>query len=293
MDQPFVGEPFPATPDTYVIPTYWPIPQVGVIPMNAFVIAAAEPVLVDTGVGVLSDDFIAALSSVISLDQLRWIWLSHDDRDHTGSLHRLLELAPRARVATPFFAIGRMLPEQPFPLDRLRLVNAGDVLNVGDRNLTAWRPPLFDSPSTAGFRDDSSGVLFTSDCFGGPLPTAEQAVVHSIAELPETTVARGQLAWATVDTPWVAMVDRHRFAASLERIRRIAPVAVLSSHLPPAGHQHVDRLLATLREAPDAPPVPGTTQTELDAMLAGFRPAEPDLNPSVPNPAEAQKELTP
>jgi len=61
----------------------------------------------------------------------------------------------------------------------------------------------------------------------------------------------------------------------------------------PAGHQHVDRLLATLREAPDAPPVPGTTQTELDAMLAGFRPAEPDLNPSVPNPAEAQKELTP
>ena len=40
---PMVGEPFAAGHDVQVIPTYWPVPNVGVLPMNAFVIRADEP----------------------------------------------------------------------------------------------------------------------------------------------------------------------------------------------------------------------------------------------------------
>lgn len=271
MDTLIVGQPFQAGTEVHVIPTYWPIPNVGVIAVNAFVLHAAEPVLVDTGAGQLSDDFIAALRSVIDLGELRWIWLSHDDRDHTGSLYQLLDLAPSARVATPFFAVARMLPERPFPLDRLHLTNAGDVLNVGDRNLRAWRPPLFDSPATVGFLDDRSGVLFTSDCFGAPQPTPAEATVHSIAELSADVVAQGQLAWATVDTPWVSLVDRDTFAQSVEGVRRIGASAILSSHLPPVLGR-TDQVIDTLHRAPTADPVAGTTQAELEALLASFAP---------------------
>jgi hypothetical protein len=37
------------------------------------------------------------------------------------------------------------------PLDRVHLVNPGQQLTVGDRTLTAVKPPVFDNPATTGF----------------------------------------------------------------------------------------------------------------------------------------------
>lgn len=268
---PMLGDPFAASSDTTVIPTYWPVPNTGVLPMNAFVIRAAEPVLVDTGTGTLSDDFIDALGSIVAPADLRWIWLTHEDRDHTGSLRRLLELAPKARVVSTFLAVGRMLPDAPFPLDRLRVINPHETLNVGDRNLVALRPPLYDSPGTVGLFDDRSRILFSSDCFGAPLPTAEEAAARSVGEVAEDTVAQAQIAWATVDSPWVTMTDEPTLGRALDGIRRLEPTAILSSHLPPV-HAEIDQVLETLRKAPSADPVPGVTQAELEVLLAQFDP---------------------
>jgi glyoxylase-like metal-dependent hydrolase (beta-lactamase superfamily II) len=269
--EPFLGEPFAASRDVHVIPTYWPVPNAGVLAMNAFVIKAAEPVLVDTGVGVLAEGFVDALASILPLEQLRWIWLTHEDRDHTGSLTRLLDLAPRARLISNFFAVGRMMPETPIPLDRLRVINNGESINVGDRNLTAIRPPLFDSPATTGFLDDATGTLIVSDFLGAPLP-GDAATAHSTDVLDPETVAAGQLAWATVDAPWVSYVDEGRFARELDAVRALQPTTVLSSHLPPV-HTATERLLTTMRQAPRAEPVPGTTQAELETLLATFEPS--------------------
>jgi glyoxylase-like metal-dependent hydrolase (beta-lactamase superfamily II) len=271
--EPVLGEPFAADPDTHVIPTYWPVPGTGVIPMNAFVIRAAEPVLVDTGTAALSDQFLDALGSIIDPAALRWIWLTHEDRDHTGSLRRLLELAPQARVLTTFMAIGRMLPDGPFPLDRVRLVNPGKTVNVGDRNLLALRPPLFDSPATVGFLDDRTGALFSSDCFGAPLPEPDMAAAHRADDIPPDVLAPSQVAWATVDSSWVTMASPVALGRALDHLRRLEPSRVLSSHLPPI-HGCLDRVADTLRTVPSADPVPGVTQAELEALLAGFEPVK-------------------
>jgi hypothetical protein len=48
-------ETYSAVPDIEVLPSYFPIPGFGILLMNAFLIRAAEPVLVDTNVAVLSD----------------------------------------------------------------------------------------------------------------------------------------------------------------------------------------------------------------------------------------------
>ncbi len=40
--------------------------------------------LIDTGIAVDGEEFIEALSSVIGPAALRWLWLIHDDADHTG-----------------------------------------------------------------------------------------------------------------------------------------------------------------------------------------------------------------
>ena len=70
---------------------------------------------------------MTALRTVIDPADLRWIWLSHTDFDHIGSLHTLLDENPQLRVITTFFGVGIMgLSSTPLPLDRVRLVNPGE-----------------------------------------------------------------------------------------------------------------------------------------------------------------------
>ncbi len=115
---------YKAAPDIDVLTTSFPVPGFGLIPINAFVLHAAEPVLVDTGTMVESDEFLTALRTVIDPSDLRYIWLTHTDFDHIGSLGRLLEEHPQIRVVTSFLGVGIMglfapladgarLPDQP------------------------------------------------------------------------------------------------------------------------------------------------------------------------------------
>jgi hypothetical protein len=205
-----------------------------------------------------------ALRSVIDPQDLRWIWLSHTDFDHIGSLAQLLGENPRLRVITSFLGVGIMgLTESPLPLDRVYLINPGETMTAGDRTLTAVKPPVFDNPTTTGFVDSRSGSLFSSDCFGALL----QSVPPNAADLSERDLRDGQVLWATIDSPWLHRVDAGAFGAELERIRRIGPSTIYSSHLPPAPGGLMDRLLASLAAAPGAGPFVGPNQQALDAML--------------------------
>jgi flavorubredoxin len=152
----------------------------------------------------------------------------------------------------------------PLPLDRVHLVNPGQKLTVGDRTLTAVRPPAFDNPATVGFHDDRSGALFSSDCFGALLPTAPE----NAADLSDQELREGQVFWATLDAPWLHKVDEAAFVKELNGIRDMEPALVLSSHLPAAPGGMTERLLASLEAAPTATPFVGPDQAALEAMLA-------------------------
>ena len=46
-----MSKPHQVAQDIAVIPAHFPIPGAGCVPINAFVIKAKEPILVDTGMG--------------------------------------------------------------------------------------------------------------------------------------------------------------------------------------------------------------------------------------------------
>ncbi len=48
------------------------------------------------------------MESIIDPRHLRWVWLTHDDVDHTGSIQRVLEATPNARLAVTAMAAIRM-----------------------------------------------------------------------------------------------------------------------------------------------------------------------------------------
>ncbi len=257
---------YKASPDVDVVTSTAAISGFGNLAINAFVIHAAEPVLVDTGTVRESEDFMAALRTVIDPADLRWIWLTHTDFDHIGSLQRLLDENERLRVITSFLGVGIMSLAAPLPMDRVYLVNPGQTVDVGDRILTAVRPPAFDNPITTGLRDERSGIFFSSDCFGALL----DKVPECAEDLSDQALRAGQVFWATVDSSWLHKVDRGVFASELDHIRALEPTMILSSHLPAARGSSIERLLDALAAVPDAPPFVGPDQAALEQMLAGI-----------------------
>jgi hypothetical protein len=200
------------------------------------------------------ESFLKALSSVIEPSELRWIWLTHPDRDHMGALFDILAAAPEARLVTTFAAAGYLTVEFPMPMDRVYLLNPGQELPVGGgRTLRAFRPPLFDSPMTVGFLDSATGTCFSSDCFGAPMQTVAEAEVDDASSLAPETLRAAQLLWAGADSPWVNNVDRQLFTATYADLRAAAPTRFLGTHLPPASGQ-ADVFMDFLAEAPSAPP---------------------------------------
>ena len=262
MDQPTMIGHRPVAADTASIVSYFPLPTYGVLPINAFLIRAKQPVLVDTGTAVLRGPFMRSLRSLIDPADLRWVWLTHVDMDHAGNLAQVLEAAPGARVVTTFLGMGKMLLHQ-LPVDRAHLLNPGQSLDVGDRQLLCLRPPTFDAPETTGFFDTRTNALFSADCFGALMKEpAEDA-----SDIAPSDLKEGLITWATADVPWLAAVRADSLAEALGKIRELKPRAILSSHLPPAMGM-TDTLLGYLAEARLAAPFTGPDQAALEISTA-------------------------
>lgn len=251
-----------AGPDTRVFPASTPVPGFGVLAVNAFLIHARQPVLVDTGLAATRDAFLAALRAEIDPADLRWIWLTHLDADHTGALVALLAEAPRARVVTNYLGMGKM-GLAGLPVERAYLLNPGQRLDVGDRDLVALRPPTFDAPETTGLFDSRTRSLFSADAFGALL----SAPAEDAEAIPAEALREGLVGWGAVDSPWLHWVDESRWRAATDAVRQLAPERILSGHLPPARGM-TDRLLAGLAQVRDVPAFTGPDQAALEAMMA-------------------------
>ena len=260
--------PFKISPDIEVIPSHFPVPGIGFLPVNAFVLKAKEPVLVDTGLAVEGKEFMEALKSIIDPRDLKWVWLTHDDADHTGSIQQVLETATNARLVANSLAVLRMSTVWVLPMDRVYWINPGESIDIGDRRLTAVRPPLFDNPTTIGVYDNKTEAFFSADCFGALIPSP----AWNVDDVETGSLVQGMINWGSGDNPWIHMVEPDVFGQSLNRIRQMAAKIVLSAHLPPAQGK-TDQLLDTLMNLPTAHPFVAPNQAALEQMLAQMKSA--------------------
>jgi glyoxylase-like metal-dependent hydrolase (beta-lactamase superfamily II) len=248
--------------DTDALRAYAPLPGLGILPVNAHVIHARQPVLIDTGMAVLREDFLRELRAVIDPAELRWIWLTHIDADHVGNLAPVLAEAPRAKVVTNYLGLGK-LGLQQLPTDRVFLLNPGQTLDVGDRQLLAVQPPCYDAPETMAVFDARTRHLFSADCFGALM--AEQA--ESADDMTLASLREGLFTWSAIDAPWLRLLGAAQLAATVSALRQLSPAAVYSSHLPPAVGM-ADTLFEMLIAARYANPFVGPDQAALDRMMA-------------------------
>jgi flavorubredoxin len=242
-------EPTRVAPDTFVIHDHegegtGPVS----VALNSMVIRAAEPVVVDTGMAENRAQYLADVFSIVEPGDVRWVYLSHDDVDHTGNLNALMDACPNATVIVNWFMTERMGASLAVPPTRQRWINDGESFDAGDRTLHAVRPPIFDSPTTRGLFDPTTGVYWASDSFATPMLTP----VPDVTTLDETFWTDGMNMFDQYVSPWVTMVDETKFQRTVDRVEALAPRVLTGCHTPVVGEAFVARALATTRRTPTA-----------------------------------------
>lgn len=133
---------------------------------NAYFIDAEKPTLVDTSKERFTELYLERVRELVDLSELRYVVCNHFEPDHSGSLGRLLELAPNA---VPVMSkSGERFFRRLFDYDGevLLIERDGQELDLGDKKLTFFRTPFLHWPDTMCAWLESDKALFTCDIFG-------------------------------------------------------------------------------------------------------------------------------
>jgi flavorubredoxin len=257
------------TEDTWLIPTLGADPAGGYVGAHSAVIRATEPVILDTSVLFARDQWVQNVFSVVEPEDVRWIFLSHDDHDHIGNLDVALGLCPNATLLANYAMVGRLAGDVELPLERMRWLNVGESIDVGDRELTMVRPPMFDSPATRGLFDSRSGMLWAADSFGSAFPGA----VYDADDIPAEVYDPSFEMLNLLNTPWLEWVDAARYDEHVRATESLPVTVVASAHGPLHRGARIADAFRRTRELVGQAPAPQPGQETLELVLAMLAPA--------------------
>lgn len=210
---------------------------------SAYLLDAAEPILVETGPATSAEAVTRGLERIgVASDGLAHIVVTHIHLDHAGGVGTLAARFPNATIwvhergarhlADPsrlLSSTARVYGEErmreffgdviPAPAARIHVIAEGDTVQLGDRALSVLETPGHASHQV-GLVDSWTGAVFTGDALGVHLPDVK--VLRPATPPPEFDI---ELA-----------VD------SIERLRARAQTVLLLSHFGPVPD--VDRVCA-------------------------------------------------
>lgn len=132
---------------------------------NSYFIDAEKKAIVETVKEKFASEYIEKIKSVVNASEIEYIILDHTEPDHSGSLGKLLEIAPNATVVGSGNAIRYL--QDMFPVNfKHVIVKDGDELNLGNKTLKFIAAPNLHWPDSIYTYLVEDKVLFTCDSFG-------------------------------------------------------------------------------------------------------------------------------
>jgi flavorubredoxin len=258
--------PIEIAPETYVISNHvgeGVAPQV--VHLNSMVIRAAEPVVVDCGAPIHRDTYLEDLFSLVEPEDVRWVFLSHEDVDHFGNVEAVMAACPNATLVASWFLCERLAAGGlHVPPTRWRWIGHGETLDAGDRTLVALRPPVYDSPVTRGLFDSTTGAYWASDAFATPVA----APARCVSELDPEQWTEGFMAFQQWNSPWIQLVDEARFLREVSALERLDVRTIATCHGPTIPMTHVARAFELMARVPSVDSIPQPGQPVLDQIVA-------------------------
>jgi flavorubredoxin len=254
--------------DTYLIPNLAPAGDV-FIPVNSMLIRGREPVVVDTGAPVHRDHWLEMVFGLVDPEDIRWVFLSHEDGDHIGGLADVLDGAPNATLVMNFFGTERLALERSVPMHRLMWREPGDHFDAGDRRLHLMLPPIFDGPATRGLYDETTGVMWAVDSFAA----ATTGAVHRVEDLPTDLYQESFRMFNSMVSPWHQWLDTAKYDRHVDAVEALSPRVVVTAHGPVLAGDAIHDAFDTVRTLAGQPRIMGPGQELLDEMLASVNAA--------------------
>lgn len=258
-----VTSPVHVAPETYLIPNLAPAGD-AFLPVNSLLIRGKEPIVVDTGAPVHREHWLEQVFGLVEPEDIRWVFLSHEDGDHTGSLDQVLEAAPNATLVMNFFGAERLALERPVDLTRMRWLEPGETFEVGDRRLRLILPPIFDGPATRGLLDERTGVMWAVDSFAAAAPGA----VHRFEDIPKDLYEETFALWNSLISPWHQWLDPVCYHRHIDEVESLAPRVVTNAHGPILVGDAIHDAFDKVREMAGQPRQLLGGQELLDEILA-------------------------
>jgi flavorubredoxin len=229
------------------------------------VILGEEPVIVDTGTPANRAQWLQDVFALVEPEDVRWVFVSHDDVDHTGNLDEVMTACPNAQLVCNWAMVERHTNCFDFPLERCRWIMHDDSFSVGDRTLHALRPPVFDSPTTRGLFDSKTGIYWSVDTFATPLPDPQLR----IAELDPEFWNFGMTLFAFgAVSPWLAMVDHGKYGRFVDRVQGLDITTIAGCHTPVIEGAFIEQAFEWARGLPLVDPPELPDQSVLDQIIA-------------------------
>ena len=134
------------------------------ITYNAYLIMDETITLIDTAKATFTDEFVQRISQVVDPAKIGLVVTNHVEMDHSGSLPKIHELAPNARlVASGPAGVNEIRAHYGIEVEG---VKTGDSISIGERTLHFVQTPMVHWPDNMVTWCPEDGILFSNDAFG-------------------------------------------------------------------------------------------------------------------------------
>lgn len=147
------------------------------ISYNSYVIIDKKIAVMDTVDVKFTHEWLDNLQGVLSGRAPDYLVVSHMEPDHSANIHQFLKLYPDAKVVSSAKSFQMMKNFFGSDFEQRRVVvGEGDVLNLGEHELTFYSAPMVHWPEVMVSYDKKDKVLFSADGFGkfGAIGTDEE-----------------------------------------------------------------------------------------------------------------------
>ena len=189
---------------------------------NAYLVRGSQKTaLIDTVDPSMEKVLVENLQS-LGVDEIDYVVSNHAEQDHSGSIPRVLELYPSAKVVTNKRCADLLKDLLQIPEERFLVVEDRESLSLGDKTLQFFLAPWVHWPETmlTYLREDK--ILFTCDLFGSHLATSDL-----FAKDEARAYAAAKRYFAEIMMPFRKNIQKH-----LEKVLELDAEVIAPSHGP-------------------------------------------------------------
>ncbi len=191
---------------------------------NAYLVKGSEKTaLIDTVDPAMVDELLENLSGVEEID---YIISQHSEQDHSGSISVILEMYSQAVVLCSRKAKDLLTVHLGIPEERLKTVEDGEKLSLGDKTLQFIYTPWVHWPETMVTHLPEDHILFTCDFFG-----SHMAMSELYAGKNPGILEAAKRYYAEIMMPFRKMIQKN-----LEKLQGIEFDTIAPSHGPVYNH---------------------------------------------------------